>query len=1042
VTALFADLKGSTELLETLDPEEGRAIVEPLLRIMSDAVRRYEGYLVRTTGDGIFALFGAPIAYEDHPQRALYAALQMQKELRAYVQAQAAKALPALEARVGVHTGEVVAYPGEASGKVEYRLIGHTANLAARMESIAAVGSVAISETTAELCEGYFELRGLGPTTVKGVSTPVNVYEVLGPGPLRTHFELAARRGLTRFVGRERELEQMRRALEQSMAGNGQIVAVVAEAGTGKSRLFYEFKGTIPGGCKVLEAYSVSHGKASAWLPVLELLHGYFGITETDDAALRRDKVRAALIALDPALEDALPYLFGLLGIVDGPDPHAQMDARVKRQRTLDAIKRIILRDSLHQPVAVIFEDLHWIDEQTQGLLDLLADSVASARTLLLFNYRPEYHHGWANKSYYSQVRLDPLVGGDGAAMLTALLGGGDELSPLKHLIAERAGGNPFFIEEIVQGLFEDGALVRNGKVRITRSLSQLRLPPTVQGMLAARVDRLPRPQKDLLQTLAVIGREARLRLVRQVTSADEVLLSQNLAYLCAAEFIYEQPVAGDTEFVFKHALTQEVAYSLLFIERRKQLHERVGYSTETLFADNLGDHLDALAHHYSRSDNADKAIEYLGRAAQQAIERSASAAAIASLTAAIDLLQRLPDSPENIRRELRLQLSLGTTLIPVKGWTVAETERTYTRARQLCERLGEPPELFPALCGLWAQYCLRGQLPAACGVAEQLLRLAQNADTPELVWTAHSLFGTALFAMGEPLRAREHFEEAISLYKLDDLERHRQLAHRTTLADQGVSILCFEAHALRDLGYPDQSRKRMNEALVLARALSHFHSVTYAEGHSCYLLARLRETRAAQAAAERTIALSAEHGFTEQLPSALSARGWALTQEGRSEEGIALMEDSLATLHAKGEDVWRPGILCWLAEALIGVGRLDDVANALEEALTIANQGEDRHCEAETHRLRGELLLKQNISDPAEAQFCFKEAIEIARKQSGKSQELRATTSLTRLLASQGRRDEARDRLAEIYNWFTEGFDTADLKDAKELLDELSNSP
>src|SRR6516162_5349095 len=291
------------------------------------------------------------------------------------------------------------------------------------------------------------------------------------------------------------------------------------------------------------------------------------------------------------------------------------MDVRIKRQRTLDAIKRIIIRDSLRQPVVVIFEDLHWIDEQTQGLLDLLADSVASARMLLLFTYCPEYHHGWGNKSYYSQLRLDPLAGADGAAMLGALLGEGDELNPLKRLIAERSGGNPFFIEEIVRGLFEDGALVRNGTVTITRSLSQLRLPPTVQGMLAARVDRLPPTEKDLLQTLAVIGREARLRLVREVTSADEVPLSQNLANLCAAEFIHEQPVVGDTEFVFKHALTQEVAYGSLLIERRKPLHEHVGYSTETLFADKLDDHLDALAYHYSHSDNPKKAIEYLSRA-------------------------------------------------------------------------------------------------------------------------------------------------------------------------------------------------------------------------------------------------------------------------------------------------------------------------------------------------------------------------------------------------------------------------------------------
>jgi hypothetical protein len=313
--------------------------------------------VARTTGDGIFALFGAPVAYEDHPQRALYAALEMQQELRADGQRRAAKGLRSLEARVGVHTGEVVAYAVETSGKVEYRLVGHTANLAARLESLAPVGSIATSEYTRQLCEGYFELRGLGPMTVKGLSAPINVYEVLGLGALRTHFELAARRGLTKFVGRERELEQMRRALQQAIGGHGQVVTVMAEAGTGKSRLFHEFKATIPTTCKVLEAYSVSHGKASPWLPVLELLRGYLGLQDIDDPATRREKVRNALTALDPALNDALPYMFGLLGIVEGSDPLAQMDPQIKRQRTLEAIKRIVLRESLKLPVVVIFED-------------------------------------------------------------------------------------------------------------------------------------------------------------------------------------------------------------------------------------------------------------------------------------------------------------------------------------------------------------------------------------------------------------------------------------------------------------------------------------------------------------------------------------------------------------------------------------------------------------------------------------------------------------------------------------------------------------
>jgi class 3 adenylate cyclase/tetratricopeptide (TPR) repeat protein len=1035
VTALFADLKGSTELLETVDPEEGRAIVEPLLRIMSDAVCRYEGYVVRTTGDGIFALFGAPVACEDHPQRALYAALQMQQELRAQVQAQAVKGRPALEARVGVHTGEVVAYESEASGKVEYRLIGHTANLAARMESIAAVGSVAVSEATAELCEGYFELRGLGPTTVKGVSTPVNVYEVLGRGPLRTHFELSTRRGLTRFVGRERELEQMRHALEQSMASHGQIVAVVAEAGTGKSRLFYEFKATIPAECKVLEAYSVSHGKASAWLPVLELLHGYFGITETDDAASRRDKVRAALTGLDPALEDALPYLFGLLGIVDGPDAHAQMDARIKRQRTLDAIKRLILRDSLRQPLVVIFEDLHWIDEQTQGLLDLLADSVASARMLLLFNYRPEYHHGCANKSYYSQVRLEPLTGADGAAMLTAMLGEGDQLSPLKRLIVERTGGNPFFIEEIVQGLFEDGALVRNGTVRITRSLSQLRLPPTVQGMLAARVDRLPRPQKDLLQTLAVIGREARLRLVREVTSAEDMLLSENLADLCSAEFIHEQPVTGDTEFVFKHALTQEVAYNSLLIERRKVLHERIGYALESLFGAQLDDHLTELGHHYSHSANLDKAIEFLGRAGQQAMQRSAHSDAIARLSEAVKLLQKLPNGPERSLREFSLQLALGQAFMPEKGWSASEVERPLKRVAEICDELGSLRELFPASFGLWSVNHVRGNFGPARDYALQLLERAKSFDDRAFFILAHYAVGQTMLLTGELAPAREHQERMLSLY---DPKSDLPLMQFVGMDfKQGIS--CYKAWTLWLLGYPDQAVATAEAAVALARALSHPFSPSTAEFFLHVIHNLRRDYVAAQEVAERVFAYSTEHGFGLYLLAAPRYRAWAVIQQGSGGEAeIAQQREGLETSYSVGLNIARSHGLYMLAQSYEKIGQLDYGLSALNEALVAVDEQTEHWWEPEIWRLRGELLLEKDSSHLREAQTCFERALDIARAQRGRSLELRATTSLARLLRDTGRREEAGKQLAEIYNWFTEGFDTADLKDAKALLDEL----
>jgi class 3 adenylate cyclase len=394
VTALFADIKGSTELEQDLDPEEARAIIDPALKLMIDAVRRYDGYIVQSTGDGIFALFGAPVAHEDHPQRALYAALRMQEELRKYASHLREQGLAPIMVRVGVNSGEVVVRSiTTGEGHVEYTPIGHSTNLASRLQTLAAPGSIAISEAVRRLVEGYFSLKALGAARVKGVSEPVNVYEVTGLGPLRTRLQRAVGRGLTKFVGREAELAQMRRALELAREGHGQIVAAMGEPGVGKSRLFFEFKAVAQSGCLVLEAYSVSHGKASAYLPVIELLREYFRITAEDDSRLLREKVIGKVLGLDRALEDTLPYVFGLLGIQEGDDPLAQMDAQIRRRRTQEALKRILLRESLNQPLIVVFEDLHWIDAETQAQLNLLADSIANARILLLVNYRPEYRH-------------------------------------------------------------------------------------------------------------------------------------------------------------------------------------------------------------------------------------------------------------------------------------------------------------------------------------------------------------------------------------------------------------------------------------------------------------------------------------------------------------------------------------------------------------------------------------------------------------------------------------------------------------------------
>jgi predicted ATPase len=592
-------------------------------------------------------------------------------------------------------------------------------------------------------------------------------------------------------------------------------------------------------------------------------------------------------------------------------------------------------------------------------------------------------------------------------------------------------------MEETVQVLFDEGALVREGvAVRLTKPLSDLKIPPTVQAILAARIDRLPANEKDLLQTLAVLGKEFQVSLVRAVTARSDDALNPMLGNLQLAEFIYEQPAIGDIEYSFKHALTQEVAYNSVLMERRKQLHERAGLALESMFVEQLDDHLGDLAHHYSHSDNVAKAVEYLGRAGQLAIQRSVYAGALSSLSAALNLLQRLPDSPERIQRELLLQMAVGPALIAIKGRAAPEVERAYTRARELCELLGDPPELFPALLGLWYVLLLRAELRTAYELAEQLLRRAQSAHNPALLLYARYALGVTWFRMGEFLPAREHLETALSLY---DPKRHRPLIFRYLGVDAGVYCLSYAAWTLWHLGYPGQALERGNEALTSAQALSLPLSLVFAEFFVVVLRQYRREAGEAQEPTESLIALCAEHEFPDWFAMATGLRGLAMAKEGHKEEGIAQIQEGLAAYRATGAELYRPYFLCLLAEACMETGRFDDGLRALTEALIASDEHENRSFEAEMHRLKGELLLRQDNSNVLEAQSCFDRAIEIAQKQSAKSWELRATMSLARLLATQGRRDEARTMLSEIYGWFTEGFDTADLIDAKALLEELS---
>ncbi len=1032
VTALFADIKGSTELQQDLDPEDARAIIDPALNLMIEAVRRYDGYVVQSTGDGIFALFGAPVAHEDHPQRALYAALRLQEELGRYSAKLRETGNAPLEARVGVNTGEVVVRPiTTGDGHTEYTPIGHTANLASRMQTLAATGSIAISEQTRLLCEGYFALKALGPARVKGVSEPVNVYEVTGLGPLRTRLQRSAGRGFSKFVGRQREIEAMKSAAALAQSGRGQIVAAIAEAGVGKSRLLFEFKATSQAGWMVLETFSVSHGKASAYMPLINLLNSYFRIEGTDDQRVRREKVAGRLSILDPSLEDVRPYLFSLLGIVEGEDPLAPMDGQLKTRRTLEAIKRILLRESLSQPLMLIFEDLHWIDEATQAFLDLLAGAIGTARIALLVNYRPEYSHQWNSKTYYTQLRIDPLAAESADEMLTALLGAGAELAPLRRLIIERTEGNPFFMEETVLALFEDGALTRNGAVKLTRALNQLRIPATVQAILASRIDKLEPALKELLQTLAVIGTSFTLGLARKVTGKPGPELERMLSQLQLGEFIYEQPALGDIAYVFKHALTHDVTYHSVLAERRRPLHERIGEVLEFLHAGSLDDHVAEIAHHFGRSTNVAKAVEYMRKAATQAEQRSAHVEAIAHLTNALGSLKAMADGPQNVRLEIMLQVALGGSISAARSPSADEVGAAFNRARELCVGLGGDNRLFQILLGLRWFHAFRGDLKKDYELCCQLLALAETERRPSrLIW-AHTALGMALRGLGRLNEAREAFEKAIEVSEV--------LPRQTSFPIEDPRTLCLWnlSLSLHALGYPDQAMKRCEQAVQMARETGKPYVLTSALQAPAQLHHFRGNTREAYRAAEEMTALGEEWGFQFFSANGAFWRGIALVELGRADEGFSQIERSAAILEASGTTGSRGWRATDLAAACLRVG---DSKRGLEVVKNYHTWKADHDYVDDAHLslLEGELILQQDPGAQAKAGSCFRDAVDIARRQSAKTWELRATTALARLLDKQGKRTEARAMLAEIHGWFTEGFDTADLKDAKALLEAL----
>ena len=698
VTVLFADIKDSTELIKDLDPEAAQQLLDPALHSMMEAVHRYEGTVNQVLGDGIMALFGAPLAHEDHALRACYAALTMQAAMREYTETVRRVHGIEMRIRVGLNSGEVVVRAIGNDLHMDYSAVGQTTHLASRMEQLATPGTIRLTAATLRLVEGLVRVSALGPIPVRGMTEPAEVYELVGASALRRRLQAAAARGLTRFVGREAELVALRQALDQAGVGHGQVVAVVGEAGVGKSRLVYEgVHAHSTQGWRVLESASVSYGKATPYFPVIDLLKRYTHVEDADEPRTVRAKVTGQLLTLDETLQETVPALLWLLDVLPDDSPFRTLEPPQRRQRTLEALKRVLLRESQVQPLLLVFEDLHWIDAETQALLDSLIESLPTVRLLLLVNYRPEYQHGWGSKTYYTQLRLDPLPPASAEAVLEALLGQDPSLAPLKRLLIERTEGNPFFLEESVRTLVETGALVGEpGAYRLTQGLPTIQVPATVQAILAARIDRLPPEEKQLLQAAAVIGTEVPFPLLPAIAELPEATLYRGLAHLQAAEFLYETRLFPERAYTFKHALTQQVAYQSLLTSTRQRYHAQLAQVLEAHFRDGRDTARAAGASlHRGRPCGASRALLAAGwRARPAALGLCGSGGAPHQ---GAGRAARPCRRPRTRPAELDLQVALGAALHGSQG---AGRPRNRARLRPRPGAVSEAWRHPAALCG------------------------------------------------------------------------------------------------------------------------------------------------------------------------------------------------------------------------------------------------------------------------------------------------------------------------------------------------------
>ena len=968
VTVLFADVKGSMELLADRDPEEARKLLDPVLERMMEAVHRYEGTVNQVMGDGIMALFGAPLAHEDHAVRACYAALRMQESVAQYAEGVFRSHGVPLQIRVGLNSGEVVVRAIGSDLHMDYTAVGQTTHLAARMEQMATPGTILLGQATLQLAEGFVQVTARGPVAVKGLPHPVDVYVLTGASALRSRLHAAAARGFTRFVGRDTEIEQLRRTLGLAHDGHGQLVAVVGEPGVGKSRLVYEFTHSHrTQDWLILEAGSgsVSYGKATSYLPVIDLLKAYFRVHDRETHREIREKVTGKLLTLDHALEPIQPALLALLDVPVEDARWQALDPAQRRQRTLEAVRHLLLRESHTQPVLLVFEDLHWIDAETQALLDGLVEGLPTARLLLLVNYRPEYQHGWGSKTYYSQLRLDALPPESTGDLLQVLLGDDPTLVPLKHLLIKR--GNPLFIEESIRTLVETGALVgERGAYRPTRPIQAIEVPATVQVILAARIDRLSPEDKQLLQTAAVIGKDVPLVLLHAVAeAAEEAAVQRGLTHLQAAEFLYATHLFPDPEYTFKHALTHEVTYGTLLQERRVGLHTRIVQAIEALYPDRLTEHVDRLARHAFEGHVWSQAVRYCRQAGVRAYERSAYAEAAAAFQRAIDALAHLPETLESARLGIDIRLELRHPATLLKQFD--KVSQGLREAERLARLLSDARRLGWVLSFLAEHYRLVYELGHALSAAEHAMNIATTVADPDLRVVANLYLGQVCSTSGDYQAAARHLRANVEALQGDLSRRLLGFAGPPSIISRS-----WLARSLAELGEFAEGVTIARDGLRIAEQLTSVFALVHVCSSSGTVHLLRGDLDAAIPLLERALALAREH-IPLSVTGGVAYLGYAYARRGRLPEALALLTEAVERAPSEALTIRH------LGEGHLLAGRRDEAMRLALSALEVSRRQGARGGEAWTLHLLGVIAASALPAEAATAAARFHEAAELA---------------------------------------------------------------